>query len=84
MPSHFLSRQSNQRSDEYGGSLENRLRLYRELIEETKEAVGDTMGVVARFAVDEMMGADGLEWASEGKEALSKCWPNCPTCGMST
>lgn len=70
VPSHFLSRQSNQRSDEYGGSLENRLRLYRELIEETKEAVGDTMGVVARFAVDEMMGADGLEWASEGKEAL--------------
>ncbi|MEO2195776.1 MAG: NADH:flavin oxidoreductase, partial [bacterium] len=30
---------SNQRSDEYGGSLENRVRLLRELIEETKEAV---------------------------------------------
>ena len=70
VPSHFLSRQSNQRSDEYGGSLENRLRLYRELIEETRDAIGDTMAVVARFAVEEMMGKDGLEWAGEGKEAI--------------
>ncbi|MDH5353776.1 MAG: NAD(P)-binding protein [Gammaproteobacteria bacterium] len=70
VPSHFLSRQNNQRSDEYGGSLENRLRLFRELIEETKDAVGDTMAVVVRFAVDEMMGEDGLEWAHEGKEAI--------------
>ena len=70
VPSHFLSRQSNQRSDEYGGSLQNRLRLYRELIEETKDAIGDTMAVVARFAVDEMMGKEGLEWAGEGKEAI--------------
>ena len=70
VPSHFLSRESNQRSDEYGGSLENRLRLYRELIEETKDAIGDTMAVVARFAVDEMMGKDGLEWSGEGKEAI--------------
>ena len=70
IPSHFLSREHNQRSDEYGGSLENRLRLFRELIEETKEAVGDTMGVVVRFAVDEMMGDKGLEWATEGREAV--------------
>ena len=70
VPSHFLSRQSNQRSDEYGGSLENRLRLYRELIEETRDAIGDTMAVVARFAVDEMMGKGGLEWGGEGKEAI--------------
>jgi len=37
----FLSA-SNQRPDEYGGSLENRVRLLREVIEETAEAVGDT------------------------------------------
>jgi dimethylamine/trimethylamine dehydrogenase len=70
VPSHFLSKRQNQRTDEYGGSLENRLRLYRELLEETKDAVGDTMGVIARFAVDEMMGSEGLEWESEGREAL--------------
>ncbi len=70
MPSHFLSRRHNQRSDEYGGSLENRLRLYRELLQDTLEAVGDTMGVVARFAVDEMMGPNGLEWQNEGRDAI--------------
>lgn len=70
VPSHFLSKRQNQRTDEYGGSLENRLRLYRELLEETKDAVGDCMGVVARFAVDEMMGSAGLEWEHEGREAL--------------
>jgi len=41
---------SNQRSDEYGGSLENRARLLRELIEETKDAVGDTCAVAVRFS----------------------------------
>jgi len=70
VPTHFLSKRQNQRTDEYGGSLENRLRLFRELLEETKDAVGDTMGVIARFAVDEMMGSEGLEWENEGREAL--------------
>ena len=70
LPSYFLGRRHNQRTDEYGGSLENRLRLFRELIEDTKEAVGDRCGVVVRFAVDEMMGPDGLEWQSEGREAV--------------
>ena len=41
---------SNTRTDEYGGSLENRARLLRELIEETKEAVGDTCAVAVRFS----------------------------------
>jgi dimethylamine/trimethylamine dehydrogenase len=41
---------ANSRSDEYGGSPENRIRLARELIEETKEAVGDTCAVVVRFS----------------------------------
>ena len=70
VPSHFLARRHNQRTDEYGGSLENRLRLFRELLEETKEAVGDTTAVTVRFAVDEMMGPDGLEWQNEGREAV--------------
>ena len=70
LPTYFLGRRHNQRTDEYGGSLENRLRLFRELIEDTREAVGDRCAVVARFAVDEMMGPDGLEWRNEGREAV--------------
>ena len=41
---------SNRRADEYGGSLENRARLLKELIIETKEAVGDTCAVAVRFS----------------------------------
>ena len=41
---------SNRRTDEYGGSLENRARLLKELIVETKEAVGDTCAVAVRFS----------------------------------
>ena len=66
---HFLQRRRNHRTDEYGGSLENRARLFRELIEETKEAVGDTCGVVVRFAVDEMLGDEGVTVA-EAKEVV--------------
>ena len=39
----FLYTSINGRSDEYGGSLENRARLLREVLEDTKEAVGDTL-----------------------------------------
>src|SRR6185312_14882424 len=56
LPYQFLSRRFNKRSDEYGGSLENRVRLLREIIEDTKEAVGDRCGVVLRFSVDELLG----------------------------
>src|SRR5688572_6943899 len=57
---HFLSRRINQRTDEYGGSLENRARLLKELIEDTKDAVGDSCAVPVRILVDEMMGDGGI------------------------
>jgi dimethylamine/trimethylamine dehydrogenase len=41
---------ANPRSDEYGGSPDNRSRLARELIEETKQAVGDSCAVAVRFS----------------------------------
>ncbi len=67
---HFLQRRRNQRSDEYGGSLENRARLFRELLEETKDAVGDRCAVAVRLAVDELMGADGIAADGEGREIV--------------
>ncbi|MBI5840688.1 MAG: FAD-dependent oxidoreductase [Chloroflexi bacterium] len=67
---HLLSR-CNDRSDEYGGSLENRVRFFRELIEETKEAVGDTCAVAVRFAVDELIGDAGMRSDGEAQEIVS-------------
>lgn len=70
LPMHFLQRRRNSRTDEYGGSLENRARLLREMIEDTKDEVGDTCAVAVRFAVDELMGADGITSESEGREVV--------------
>ena len=67
---HFLSRLRNTRTDEYGGSLENRVRLFREILQDTKEAVGDTCAVAVRFAVDELKGADGISCDGEGRDIV--------------
>jgi len=68
---HFLSRRRNSRTDEYGGSLENRVRLFREILEETKEAVGDTCAVAVRFSVDELQGSEGISCDEEGRDVIA-------------
>ena len=67
----FILKRYNDRTDEYGGSLENRVRFFRELIEDTKEAVGDTCAVAVRFAVDELLGEDGITHEGEGYEVVA-------------
>ncbi|MCP4379333.1 MAG: FAD-dependent oxidoreductase, partial [bacterium] len=67
---HFLLPQFNQRTDEYGGSIENRVRLVREILEETHEEIGDSCAVAFRFAVDEMMGSDGMQAQEEGRAVV--------------
>ncbi len=57
---HFLSRATNQRSDEYGGSLENRSRFVREVVTDMREAVGDTMAITLRVSLDESLGEQGF------------------------
>lgn len=68
--SHFLSPKTNHRTDEYGGSLENRVRLVRELIEETKEAVGDKCAVAVRFSADGAGGTIGQPIIDEQRDAI--------------
>ncbi|MGB3179492.1 MAG: FAD-dependent oxidoreductase [Albidovulum sp.] len=57
---HFLSRATNQRSDEYGGSLENRSRFAREVIADMRDAVGDAMALTLRVSLDETIGTLGF------------------------
>jgi len=70
MLSHFLSAETNTRTDEYGGCLENRVRLVRELIEETKDAVGDTCGVALRFSAEQGGGGDGTPVTGEHRDMI--------------
>jgi dimethylamine/trimethylamine dehydrogenase len=67
----FILKRFNDRTDEYGGSLENRVRFLRELIEETKEAIGDKCAVAVRFAVDELLGEDGITRQGEGYDVVA-------------
>ncbi len=66
---HFLLPRYNQRTDEYGGSLENRARLLREVLEETKDAVGGDCAVAIRLAVHEMTDSP-LSYDAEGREVV--------------
>jgi len=68
-PMFFLSRRYNTRSDEYGGSLENRARLLRELLEDTRDAIGDRCAVACRISVDELIGPEGLH-AAEARDLI--------------
>ncbi|MGB5328224.1 MAG: FAD-dependent oxidoreductase [Gammaproteobacteria bacterium] len=70
LPFQFLSPLSNQRQDQYGGSLENRARLLRELIEDTREAVGDRCAVAVRLAIDELHGEDGISSCGDGRRII--------------
>ena len=50
--SEFLDSDTNDRTDEYGGSLENRYRIVRELIDVTRDAVAGKAAVAVRYAAD--------------------------------
>jgi dimethylamine/trimethylamine dehydrogenase len=69
--SNFLDPRVNTRSDEYGGCVENRVRLVRELIEETKDAIGDRCAIAVRFAADEEVGADGQPIHGERRDMFA-------------
>lgn len=46
----FLWHETNQRKDDYGGSLGNRLRFPREVVESVRSSVGDSFPVCFRFS----------------------------------
>lgn len=50
----FLSPATNHRTDEYGGSLENRMRFLNEIIDETRKLCGPDFPIIVRLTVDEM------------------------------
>ncbi len=72
----FMSPATNRRSDEYGGSLENRLRFAREVIAATRDGLGDDRVLGIRLSADELI-PDGytlnegvqiaVQLASEGR-----------------
>jgi dimethylamine/trimethylamine dehydrogenase len=61
LPQQFLTPYYNHRTDEYGGSLENRARFWRETIEQVKGAVGDDCAIAVRISTDMFLGEPGTQ-----------------------
>ncbi len=65
----FLSPLANQRTDEYGGSLENRMRFALEVFEAVREAAGPDIAVGARLSATDWVEGG---WDVEQSIELSK------------
>ncbi|OBG75864.1 NADH:flavin oxidoreductase [Mycobacterium sp. E3298] len=63
LPSSFLSPLINRRKDEYGGSIDNRSRLSREIAERVREMAGGRIAVIAKLNMDD--GLPGSIWIDE-------------------
>lgn len=64
----FLTRRWNTRTDGYGGSLENRARFLKELIQICKEEGGADFPVIVKFTPDHYMEGEGYRHMEEGLE----------------
>ncbi|MCD8018443.1 MAG: FAD-dependent oxidoreductase [Clostridiales bacterium] len=62
--SQFLSPLTNKRTDEFGGSMENRARFARLVVEEVRKQVGNDFPILLRISADELM---------EGGNTLDDC-----------
>lgn len=63
--SQFLSKYTNKRKDEYGGSLENRMRFMDIVMEEVMKAAGSDMGVLVKMNM-----RDGFKGGMEIDETM--------------
>ncbi len=74
----FNSKFTNRRTDEYGGSLENRGRFMRELIYGIKEAIGDDHPLVARLNGAELMD----RWGGNDEDECFELMKMAGDCGI--
>ena len=70
-PYQFLLPWLNSRTDEYGGSLENRVRLTREILEDLQDAVGGQCAIALRFSTSELLQLPGENGESAAHDVIS-------------
>lgn len=62
----FLSPSINKRNDEYGGSLENRSRIFYEILEKVRNAVGEGFNIWFKISI-----AEGTEKGYDAKDGTA-------------
>lgn len=71
----FLSPHTNRRTDEYGGSFENRMRFLTEIVTGIKQRCGKDYPLIVRLTVDEMyakVGREGTGYTLETGKMIAK------------
>ncbi|HEV2272084.1 MAG TPA: FAD-dependent oxidoreductase [Steroidobacteraceae bacterium] len=72
LPYEFLLPEWNHRTDAYGGSLANRVRIVRELLEVTREAAGEQCAVALRISLEELRTRPSEHAPSEAHEVVQR------------
>ncbi|MGX9355657.1 oxidoreductase [Roseobacteraceae bacterium S113] len=67
---HFLNPLYNRRTDAYGGSLENRMRLLREVLEDTMEAAAGEVAVAVRIPAHDFKAGSPLTHDNEARAVI--------------
>lgn len=74
----FISRFFNQRTDEYGGSIENITRFTAETIEKVRKAIGEKPPIIVRISADELVnGGINIEDSKLVAQILEKAGADC-------
>ncbi|MEL6948654.1 MAG: NADPH-dependent 2,4-dienoyl-CoA reductase [Pseudomonadota bacterium] len=66
----FLVTHTNQRTDQWGGDYENRMRLPVEIVSRTREAVGDDFIIIYRLSMIDLI-PDGSSWDETVRLAMA-------------
>lgn len=74
----FISARTNKRTDEFGGSFENRMRFPRLIVEEVKKRVGGKVAIIARInASDDVPGGNDVHDMAAVASYLEECGVEC-------
>ncbi len=74
-PMQWLNPYYNTRTDEYGGSFENRARFWIETLEKIRKAVGNDVALVTRCSIDTLYGDAGVEVGEDGLKFIELASP---------
>jgi dimethylamine/trimethylamine dehydrogenase len=67
---HFLNPLYNYRTDEYGGSFENRMRLLREVLEDTMDEAAGDVAVAVRIPAHDFKAGSPLTYDNEARDVI--------------
>lgn len=83
--SQFISPRTNKRTDQYGGSLQNRMRFALEVIEAVRKSVGDDFPLLAKISMtDGVRGGVSYDDAVEIAAMLDQCGIDAVICSAGT